>query len=109
MLFLLNSLVLALAGSLTLVVTPNYAPEPSDVKFRVRGLAAPAVCFILDGPNYFGTCRETEGRANMEFTFKNVPYGRYVAAAYEVECTNECKTTRATQPIEVVITKVGPE
>lgn len=62
-------------------VSPRFAPEPAVVAFLLLNIPdnARAACFVLDGPNYYESCREIDGRKSYRLEHKNVLAGTYQA------------------------------
>jgi hypothetical protein len=64
-----------------LSVSPRVAQEPATITFLLRDIppATRSVCFILDGPNHYQSCRELTGERNIRFEHRNVLEGEYSA------------------------------
>lgn len=69
------------------------------------------ICFVLDGPEEHRSCKQLYNEKSYRHAEKHVSAGTYVAYAFAAVCgtSPDCHILQATQPLEVHVTKVGPE
>lgn len=62
-------------------ISPIFAPEPATVAFLLLNIPEESrvACFVLDGPNYYASCREVDGRKSYRLEYKGVLAGHYFA------------------------------
>jgi hypothetical protein len=98
--------VLLLLASLVgpqLTVSPRMGPEPTTVTFLLTNIPerSRVACFVLDGTQFYGGCKDVEGRKSYRVEYKDVRAGTYQALV---------TIDQQQLPVqEVIITSTGPE